>query len=97
MKTSKKAEIKLRVTEHQKDKLKRLAKDHNESISSYILNKSLGRGQGLLEILPQQIEDSNFLNEIYHMVEMYGSESLKKEIKKLYESYAAQKRKDDGL
>lgn len=97
MKTSKKAEIKLRVTERQKDKLKRLAKDSNKSMSSYILNKSLGGGQGMLEILPQQIEDSNFLNEIYHMVEMYGSETLKKEIRELYGSYTMQKRKDGGL
>lgn len=97
MKVTKKAEIKLRVTERQKDKLKKLAKDHNESLSSYILNKSLGEGQGALEALPQQIEDSNFLNEIYHRVVIYGSESLKKEVKALYEDYASQKRKENGL
>ena len=60
MKISKKAEIKLRVKEYQKDKLKRLAKVNDESLSSYILNKSLGGGQGLFEILPQQIEDLIF-------------------------------------
>ena len=97
MKVTKKAEIKLRVTERQKDKLRRLAKDHNESLSGYILNKSLGEGHGALEALPQQIEDSNFLNEIYHRVVIYGSESLKKEVKALYEDYASQKRKENGL
>lgn len=89
MESIKKAEIKIRVTEYDKNNLKQLASSHGESLSSYMLHRGLCIDQDLLRSLPQQIDTCNFFNEIYHTIEKYGSEQLKKEIMTLYEKYTS--------
>lgn len=87
----KKAEIKIRVTEQDKEKLMQSAYSHNENLSSYMLRKALCDDQDLMQSLPQQIDACNFFNEIYHAVSRYGSRQLKTEIMELYQKYTSVK------
>lgn len=85
--TMKTAEIKIRVTEHEKNELKQSASSHNESLSAYMLRKSLPGSEDSMKMIPEQIDKCSFFNEIYHIISRNGSESLKDEIMELYKKY----------
>lgn len=84
---SKKESIKLRVTKKEKDKLLQLSKEQNESLSSYILRKCLEDIRDSYP-MPEKIGICNFMNEIYHEIEKYGNQQLKRNIRVIYQNYA---------
>lgn len=75
--------IKIRVNELEKEKLKKLADAENESLSSYILKKSLRTDTDYLNSLPDAIESLNILNEVWHEINKCNDEQFKKNIKNL--------------
>lgn len=84
---SKTESIKLRVTKTEKDRLISLSKAKKESLSSYMLRKSLEDSQGAYDVIPDKIEICNFMNEIYHEIEKCDNPQLKRNIRKIYQNY----------
>lgn len=67
--------IRVRLTKEQKDKLKIKSKLNKESISSYILRKSLGAEMDVYQHIPDRVRVCAVMNEIYHgIVKRCGSE-----------------------
>ena len=79
--------IKVRISKKDKDKLLKLSKQSKESLSSYILNKSLCTTDNSTIALPQQINMVNFINEIYHEINKSKNELLKEKVKTICNSY----------
>lgn len=79
--------IRFRVTPKEKDKLIHAAESGNESLSSYILKRSLQEYPGIFDSFPQIIDTNNLFNEIYHRVEKSGNKTLAKEIISLFRQY----------
>lgn len=84
---TKKESIKIRISKNDKDKLKELSNSANESLSAYILRKSLCEDPDIMELLPQTVELQNLLNEIYHEVEKCNDEQVKKRIKHIMKNH----------
>lgn len=75
--------IKIRVNKQEKEKLKKLANITNESLSSYILKKSLRKDTDNLNSLPNAIESLNLLNEVWHEINKCNDEQFKNRIKNI--------------
>lgn len=84
---AKKESIKLRVTKKEKDKLVKLSKAKKETLSGYMLRKSLDDSQNAYCTLPERIEFCTFMNDIYHEIAKTGNEQLEKSIEKIYQNY----------
>lgn len=84
---SKTESIKLRVTKTEKNRLIALAKVKKESLSSYMLKKSLEDSLESYDTMPDKIEICNLMNEIYHEVEKNGNQKLRKNIRQIYQNY----------
>lgn len=82
-KVTKSESIKFRITKEEKEKLIRIAESRNESLSSYILKRSLQEYPDTFRSLPQIIDTNNLVNEIYHMVKRNGNEALMGELSSL--------------
>ena len=79
--------IKIRISKKDKETLMKLSQKNKETISSYILHKSLYENADSPINLAQQIDTINFINEIYHKLNASADELLKAEIKALCNSY----------
>lgn len=67
--------IRVRLTKEQKDKLKMKSKLNKESVSSYILRKSLGEEMDVYRHIPDRVRVCAVMNEVYHgIVKRCGSE-----------------------
>ena len=84
--------IKFRVTKKEKEALKQLADNGNESLSSYILRKSLYEASDLSDLLPPMIDTINFFNEIYHVIQKSGNDQFVSKISLLYQKYIDHKK-----
>ena len=80
---TKKESIKIRITKKDKDKLKKLSGLANESISAYILRKSLSEDADNVNVTPQTIEIYTLLSDIYHEIEKYGDVQLQNRIRSI--------------
>lgn len=87
--------IKIRITKKDKDRLMKKAKSSNESLSGYMLRKSLCGDSDLSSVIPQEIDIWNFFNEIYHEIDKKGSEQLKADIQSIYQKYITDRREED--
>lgn len=84
MKTNTKEEIiRIRVSKKEKETLKQLASSTNETLSSYMLQKSMYTDSDSLKSLPSMIDSWKFLNEVCHEVEKSNDEQLKNRIKNI--------------
>lgn len=79
--------IKIRISKTDKETLMKLSQKNKETISSYILHKSLYENADSPINLAQQIDTLNFINEIYHKINASADELLKAEVKALCNSY----------
>ena len=77
--------IKLRVTKEQKEKLKYLSKQNNESMSVYILRKSMEEKISSYRFISDKI-DCNLLNEIYHGLVMSDGRQTEQEVRKIFQT-----------
>ena len=84
---TKKESIKIRISKIDKDKLKKLSNSTNESLSAYILRKSLCEDTDIMELIPQTVELQNLLNEIYHEIEKCNDEQVKNRIKNIMKNH----------
>lgn len=84
---SKSESIKIRVTKEQKDNLVELAKSNKESLSGYILRKSLDNRQDSYGSLPEKIQICCLMNELYHEIAKRGDEQLIRDVKRIYKNY----------
>ena len=79
--------IKIRISKKDKETLMKLSQKNKESISSYMLHKSLCENTASPINLAHQIDTINFINEIYHKINASADELLKAEVKALCNSY----------
>ena len=78
--------IKLRVTKEQKEKLKYLSKQNNESMSVYILRKSMEEKISSYRFISDKIDICNLLNEIYHGLVMSDGRQTEQEVRKIFQT-----------
>ena len=78
--------IKLRVTKEQKEKLKYLSKQNNESMSVYILRKSMEEKISSYRFISDKIDICNMLNEIYHGLVMSDGRQTEQEVRKIFQT-----------
>ena len=73
--------IKIRISKKDKERLKNLSNKENESLSSFIIKKSLSQetvsSHSSPNITPPEIYLINFVNEIYHEVNRSDNKKLK--------------------
>ena len=79
--------INIRITKTDKDKLMKLAQQNNETLSNYILQRSLCTHSTSSETLPQSIHLINFINEIYHNITSYNDNELTEIITSICKSH----------
>lgn len=79
--------IKIRISKKDKETLMKLSQRENESLSSFILRKSLCHESVSGNTLSQQINTINFINEIYHKVSKSDNEKLRKEVATICNTY----------
>lgn len=79
--------IRIRISKKDKDKLLKLSRKDKKSVSNYILHKSLDENTVSSLTLAEQINIINFINDIYHRIDASDDIHLKKEVKKLCNSY----------
>lgn len=79
--------VKFRITKEEKEKLIRAAKSDNKSLSSYIQKKIQQEYPDPFQSLPHIIDINNSFNDIYHIIEKSGNETLTKEIFLLCHKY----------
>lgn len=60
--------IKVRLSKKEKDTIKYLSELNNETMSSYLIRKSMEDNRNFYLLIPDKIEICNLLNEIYHGV-----------------------------
>lgn len=76
--------IKIRISKKDKEKLINLSNKENESLSSFILRKSLSQetisSHSSPYIKPTEIHLLNFVNEIYHEVSRSDNEKLTRNV-----------------
>ena len=89
--------IKIRISKKDKETLMKLSQKNKETISSYILHKSLYENVDSPINLAQQIDTINFINEIYHKINASADELLKAEVKVLCNSYILNSESEDIL
>lgn len=79
--------IKFRVSMQDKKTLKQLADSNNESLSSYILRKSLYEASNLSNLLPLMVDTTNFFKEIFHKIQKNGNRQLISDVLQLYQNH----------
>ena len=76
--------IKIRISKKDKETLMTLSEKENESLSSFILRKSLCQENVSFHssscITPQEIYVRNFVNEIYHEISRSDNEQLRRNV-----------------
>lgn len=88
--------INIRVTEKEKEELAARAKKEKMTVSMYLVQKGLAEKSGTGErFLPEQVENVDFLNELWHRVQKCGNRGLKEDIEALYQK-AFDRIKEDG-
>ena len=78
--------IKLRVTKEQKEKLKYLSEQNNESMSAYLLRKSMENKTSSYRFISDKIDICNLLNEIYHGLVMSDGRQTEQKVRKKFQT-----------
>lgn len=78
--------IKLRVTKEQKEKLKYLSEQNNESMSAYLLRKSMENKTSSYRFISDKIDICNLLNEIYHGLVMSDGRQTEQKVRKIFQT-----------
>lgn len=90
--------IRVRLTKEQKDELKIKARLNKESVSSYILRKSLGEEMDIYWHIPDRVRICAVMNEVYHgIAKRCGSEmecAVREAFYSALENYGCGERKE---
>ena len=78
--------IKPLVTKEQKEKLKYLSEQNNESMSAYLLRKSMENKTSSYRFISDKIDICNLLNEIYHGLVMSDGRQTEQKMRKIFQT-----------
>ena len=76
--------IKVRLSKQEKDTIKYLSELNKETMSSYLLRKSMENDMDIYQMMPDKIEICNLLNEIYHRVTLSVGEQKEQEVREVF-------------
>ena len=76
--------LKVRLSKKDKDTIKYLAELNNETMSAYLLRKSMENDRNFYQLLPDKIEVCNLLNEIYHRVTASVGKQKEQEMSEIF-------------
>ena len=83
--------IKIRISKKDKERLKSLSNKENESLSSFILRKSLSQetvpSYSFPDITPFEIQLRTFVSEVYHEINKSDNETLKRNVTAICNNY----------
>lgn len=88
--------INLRVTEEERKLIHENAKEHNMSVSSYIITQCTENKNELIQLIPDAVETWNVLNEILHAMKSMSDAQLIEKLNSILNAYKQKNIQNQG-